>query len=83
MSNQVRAIEVVQTSAAQDIDDVCHFVCHCTGDNLAACGLDCSDTHWTTDDEAPCPLCSLRWPDGSPVCPWGCSCEECGSGGES
>lgn len=73
---------VVVLSKVQDDDDTIHWVCHCTNDNIAACGLDVTDSEmlspstWGEDDD--CPLCVLAWPDG-PTCPWGCSCPgECG-----
>ena len=75
-----RAPEIVQTTAAQDLDDIWHAVCHCTDDRIAACGLDCSDAPWCDDgDDKVCPLCILAWPDDAPTCPWGCDCEDdCG-----
>lgn len=74
----IAPLEVVQTSAAEDEDDIWHFVCHCTDDRVSACGLDCSEVGWVEGDEEPCPLCALAWPDDAPTCPWGCACEECG-----
>jgi hypothetical protein len=82
MINLVAPLEIVQTSATDDLIDVTHITCHCTDDAVSACGLDVRDATWAddvTDDdtEPPCPLCELAWPDDSPTCPWGCVCEEC------
>ena len=79
MSTEIRiaALEVVQTTGTQDKDDIWHFVCHCTDDNLSACGLDVTESPWVDGaEDKECPLCNLAWPDGEP-CPWGCTCEEC------
>lgn len=74
----VRAAEAVQVSSAEDTDDIWHIVCHCTNDDTAACGLDCTTAVWSDDgDEAVCPLCRLVWPIDAPMCPWGCGCDEC------
>lgn len=65
-----------------DHEGIYHVVCHCTDDNIAACGLDVSDrplTRDVDDDKLECPMCALAWPVEAPTCPWGCSCEEdCG-----
>lgn len=73
----IQAIEFVPESSSDFDDDTWHFVCHCTNDNIAACGLDVTDEPWVDrGDEEACPLCWLSWPDGS-YCPWGCTCEDC------
>lgn len=59
--------------------DVAHWVCHCTNDEVAACGLDVANVPLVNETEQPdCPLCALAWSD-APTCPWGCSCDECAS----
>lgn len=75
-----RVVENVTSERASDIPDECHLVCHCTDDKVAACGYDATKTPWVEnpDEEPPCPLCFLEWPDGAPMCPWGCACDECG-----
>jgi hypothetical protein len=59
--------------------ELSHIVCHCTEDNVSACGIDCTDDAWVDpEDEHPCPLCELAWPYEALACPWGCACGECG-----
>lgn len=71
--------EIAESTDVVDQDqNVVHLVCHCTGGNIAACGLDVSREPWTPnaplDDD--CPLCVLAWPDDA-TCPSGCACEDC------
>lgn len=72
-------LTVIDTTSNNDPDET-HLVCHCTDDNLAACGFDASTSPWCAPDaeEVPCPLCYTAWPAGAPTCPWGCNCDECG-----
>lgn len=73
-------IECVMDELTSDGPDVTHLVCHCTDDDIAACGLDVSDSPWAPEstDEVPCPLCFTAWDADAPTCPWGCACDECG-----
>ncbi len=74
----VLMVERTGRQTAGDLDPA-HLVCHCTDDNIAACGLDVTDEPWTDGpDEDDCPLCVLAWPDDAPCCPWGCRCDDCG-----
>lgn len=77
MTLAVKALEEIVDKATND-DDVMHLVCHCSNDEISACGLDCSEVAWhdVNSSEPPCPMCVIVWPEGSP-CPWGCECEEC------
>lgn len=73
------AVQDHEVATTVNTDDVCHIVCHCTEDKIAACGLDCTGLPWDDDRDLPCPLCYEAWPDDAETCPWGCSCpEECG-----
>lgn len=67
-------------ATSQDFDfDITHWVCHCTNDNIAACGLDVTEMNLEQGyipNEQYCALCVLAWPENSP-CPWGCECHEC------
>ena len=65
-------------SPADEDDETMHLVCHCTDGDVSACGLDVSESKWVElDEQPPCPFCEAIWPESSPVCPWGCSCEDC------
>jgi len=60
-------------------DDFGHIICHCTGANIAWCGLDVTghmiESGELDIDEA-CPLCVLACDmlTEAGTCPWGCSC---------
>lgn len=67
---------VVETTEPVE-DDFGHIVCHCSGLNVAWCGIDVTGhivhAEELTEDEA-CPLCVLAQDLFDGVCPWGCAC---------
>ncbi len=68
-------VVAVETTHADEWEPA-HLVCHCTDNEVAACGLNMAGQPWAEEDDDVCALCLLVWPDGSP-CRWGCDCEEC------
>lgn len=82
--------EIITEQVEDDDDDprVQHLVCHCTNDNVAACGKNVAEVEWVTEETyhegLTCVLCMVAWPDDAPRCPWGCACsEECATWGET